>query len=340
MNVMCSTMKALVYEGPRSMNMREVAVPFLQSGEVLIRVGVAGICGSELSGYLGHNTLRTPPLVMGHEFAGTITAVGEGCNQLHVGDRVTANPLVTCGRCRDCLSGAANLCASRRLVGAGRPGAFAAYVAVPEINVYRLKDHVSFEEGAFVEPFACAVRVCRLAAVKPEHRMLIVGAGPIGLFVLQTAKVYGLHDVVVMDINRDRLEIVQELGGVPVGSLEELQALAPSRGFDVAVDAVGMDVTRQQCVEYARPGGRVVLSGLHAAESTLPINLAIRNELAMFGSFGYTPADFETALEWLTDNKVDLMPWTISAPLEQGQSCFEKLLSGPGKVAKILMNIS
>jgi threonine dehydrogenase-like Zn-dependent dehydrogenase len=340
MSLVDRTMKALVYEGPRSMNMREVPVPVLQAGEVLIRVEVAGICGSELSGYLGHNSLRKPPLVMGHEFAGTIAAVGEGCNQFGIGDRVTANPLVTCGRCRDCLSGAANLCADRRLTGAGRPGAFAAYVAVPEINVYELEDTMSFADGAFVEPFACAVRVCRLAALKPEHRMLIVGAGPIGLFVLQTAKVYGLHDVLVMDINRERLEIVQELGGVPVGSLDDLQALAPPRGFDVAVDAVGMDVTRQQCMEFARPGGRVVFCGLHAADSALPINLAIRNELAMFGSFGYTPNDFETALDWLTENKVDLLPWTISEPLEQGQSCFEKLLSGPGKVAKILLSIS
>jgi 2-desacetyl-2-hydroxyethyl bacteriochlorophyllide A dehydrogenase len=328
-------MKALMYEGPRSMNIRTVPIPAPQAGEVLIRVEVAGICGSELSGYLGHNSLRKPPLIMGHEFAGTVAAIGEGCVQIAVGDRVTANPLISCGRCRDCLSGAANLCVDRRLIGAGRPGAFAEYVTVPEKNVYRLKDSMSFADGAFVEPFACAVRVCRLATVKPEHRMLIVGAGPIGLFVLQTAKVYGLNNVAVMDINPDRLDIVRELGGIPVGSVNEL----PAQGFDVAVDAVGMDTTRQQCMEFTRPGGRIVFSGLHAAESVLPVNLAIRNELAMFGSFGYTPNDYETALDWLAE-KVDLKPWTLIEPLEKGQTCFERLLSSPGKVAKILLSIT
>jgi 2-desacetyl-2-hydroxyethyl bacteriochlorophyllide A dehydrogenase len=332
-------MKALVYEGPKMMNLREVPIPSPQVNEVLIKVEVAGICGSELSGYLGHNSLRKPPLIMGHEFAGTITAIGEGVKQFAIGDRVTANPLLSCGRCSDCLSGAANLCADRCLVGAGRPGAYAEFVTVPEINVYKLKDSLTFLDGTFVEPFACAIRVCRLAAASPEDRMLILGAGPIGLFVLQTAKVYGLTNIVVMDINKDRLEIVNKLGGVSVHSPEQLDAKKPPRGFNMAVDAVGMDITRQQCMQAAKPGGRVIFSGLHAADSVLPINLAIRNELVMHGSFGYTPNDFETALQWLSEGKVDLKPWTTVEPLENGQACFERLLSNPGKLAKILLKL-
>lgn len=337
---MADRMKALVYEGPRQMNMREVERPEPEPGEVLIRVGETGICGSELSGYLGQNSLRQPPLVMGHEFSGTVADVGGTAAHLEVGDRVTANPLVSCRKCMYCKSGQANLCAGRKLIGAHRPGAYAEYVTVPEENVYVLPENLSFSEGALSEPFACAVHVCRLVNVSPADRMLIVGAGPIGLLTLRTAIIFGLNEIVVMDLNEERLGIARELGGVAIRSLEELSGDSTTSSFDVAVDAVGADITRQQCIEATKPGGRVVFSGLHKAESTLPVNLTVRNELHLQGSFGYTPVDFELALQWLSEGRVDLTPWIMHASLVEGGACFEKLLTDPGKVAKILFEVS
>jgi 2-desacetyl-2-hydroxyethyl bacteriochlorophyllide A dehydrogenase len=336
---MADKMRALVYEGPREMNMREVERPEPEPGEVLIRVGEIGICGSELSGYLGQNSLRQPPLVMGHEFSGMIAEVDDTVASLEVGDRVTANPLVYCGRCKYCNSGQANLCVDRKLIGAHRPGAYAEYVAVPEENVYVLPENLSLSEGALSEPFACAVHVCRLVNVSPADRMLIVGAGPIGLLTLRTAIIFGLNEVVVMDLNEERLDIARELGGVAIRSLEELPEKSTDSSFDVAVDAVGADVTRQQCTEATRPGGRVVFSGLHETESMLPVNLTVRNELHLQGSFGYTPVDFELALQWLSEGRVDLTPWIMHASLVEGEACFEKLLTDPGKVAKILLKV-
>ena len=336
---MTDKMKALVYEGPRQMNMREVERPEPEPGEVLIRVGETGICGSELGGYLGQNSLRQPPLVMGHEFSGTVAEGGDTATRLGVGERVTANPLVSCDRCRYCKSGRANLCVDRELIGAHRPGAYAEYVTVPEENVYVLPENLSFSEGALAEPFACAVHVCRLVNVSPADRMLIVGAGPIGLLALRTATIFGLSEVVVMDLNEERLEIARELGGVAISSLEELSGDSTTSSFDVAVDAVGSGVTRQQCIEAARLGGRVVFSGLHEAESTLPVNLTVRNELHLQGSFGYTPVDFELALQWLSEGRVDLTPWIMHASLAEGGACFEKLLEDPGKVAKVLFEV-
>jgi 2-desacetyl-2-hydroxyethyl bacteriochlorophyllide A dehydrogenase len=333
------TMKALVYEGPKIMNIRQVPLPSLKEDEVLIQVERAGICGSELSGYLGHNSLRKPPLIMGHEFSGSIAAVGERVSRFQPGDRVTANPLVSCGVCEDCHTGHANLCSSRSLIGAGRPGAFATYVAVPERNVYRMPSGMEMDEAVLAEPFACAVHACRLAKLSPSDTLFIAGAGPIGLFMLQTAKVYGLERIVVSDLNLERLDIVRELGGIPVQSEQELKKESPGRGFTVTVDAVGIDVTRQQCIQMARPGGKVIFSGLHASDSLIPINTAIRNELVMIGSFGYNPIDFEWALKWIAEGKVDLKPWIMHASLEQGQECFDRLLSNPGKVAKILLTI-
>lgn len=334
-------MKALVYEGPSTMIMREVEKPVPGPDEVLIRVERVGICGSELGGYLGHNSLRKPPLIMGHEFSGVVAELGSegdawdsrtGKARLRQGDRVTANPLVSCGRCRACTTGAAQLCPDRKLIGAHRPGAFAEYVAIAEKNVYRLDDRLSFDEGAFAEPFACAVHICKLLRPLPTDRLLIMGGGPIGLLALQAAKVYGLQDIVVVDINEQRLEIARELGAVTWASV-------PEERFDAAIDAVGIELTRQACVESVRPGGRVIFTGLHEEASRLPINTIIRSEIRMTGAFAYHSDDFETALQWISEGRVSLSPWTQLAPLENGGACFETLIKNPGKVAKILLTL-
>jgi 2-desacetyl-2-hydroxyethyl bacteriochlorophyllide A dehydrogenase len=334
---MSHKMKALVYEGPRTMTIQEVNKPTPSEKEILIRVEKAGICGSELSGYLGHNSLRKPPLIMGHEFAGIIETTGNQVSRFAPGDRVTVNPLISCGQCRICRSGAAQLCKERALLGAHRPGAFAEFITVPESSAYKLDDHLTFADGTYAEPFACAVHICKLAHLSPADRLIILGAGPIGLFTLQAAHVYGLNHVVVIDLNEHRLEIARELGAIAVNRPEQLEPSLRNDGFDVAVDAVGMEITRSMCIEAVRPGGRVVFSGLHEANSKLPINLLIRNEVQMKGAFAYTPSDFEDALRWIREGKVHLAPWTIEAPLEEGSACFEKLITGPGKIAKILL---
>lgn len=331
-----TTMQALVYEGPKLMNMREQQIPELKEGEVLIRVEVVGICGSELGGYLGHNSLRKPPLVMGHEFSGEVVKLGQGVLRIALGERVTVNPLVTCKSCRHCLNGASQLCPTRQLLGAHRPGAFAEYIAVPESNVYALPANVSYEQGAFVEPFACAVHLCRIALLTPRDRLVIYGAGPIGLFVLLTAQVYGLQNIIVVDLNESRLEIAAEFGAIVVTDISKAEGVSMG-SFDIAIDAVGAGITRQLSIRAVRPGGTVIFTGLHEAEATLPINDMIRSEITTKGAFAYATEDFETALEWIGQERVNLMPWTEQFPIAEGGACFEKLINGPGKVAKILL---
>lgn len=328
------TMRALVYEGPRRVEMRRLPVPAAGDGEVLVRVAQAGICGSELSGYLGHNSLRKPPLVMGHEFSGIVAATGPGATRFAPGERVTVNPLVTCGECRYCRNGRSQLCGKRQLLGAHRPGAFAEYVTAPERNVHRLSDNMTMTEGTYVEPLACAVHVGRLLQAGPTDRLVVYGAGPIGLLAVQTALAYGLRDVVVVDLNESRLEIARELGALAAAGLSAGQW----GEFDAAIDAVGASATRQACVRAVRPGGRVVFTGLHEAESALPINDMIRNEIVALGAFGYSQEDFGTALSWIAQGRATLTPWTEVSPMENGGACFEKLIGGPGKVAKIVLD--
>jgi 2-desacetyl-2-hydroxyethyl bacteriochlorophyllide A dehydrogenase len=331
-----TTMKALVYEGPRVLQMREVPIPEIEPGEVLIRVSFAGICGSELGGYLGHNSLRKPPLIMGHEFSGIVSELGSATQGLAIGDRVTVNPLVTCGECRSCLQGETQLCAQRALLGAHHPGAFAQYVKAPSKNVFKLVEHVSEEAGAFAEPFACAIHICRLLQLSASDRLIIFGAGPIGLFALQAAKVYGLSDIVVIYLNEARLEIARELGATTVRSLDQLTSEQPII-FDAAIDAVGVTVTREHSIAAVRPGGTVVFTGLHEASSSLPVNDMIRSEITIKGAFAYSYEDFKLALQWIEEERVTMLPWTTMAPLENGQECFETLIQGPGKVAKYLL---
>jgi threonine dehydrogenase-like Zn-dependent dehydrogenase len=175
-------------------------------------------------------------------------------------------------------------------------------------------------------------------ALKPEDRLLVMGAGPIGLFALAAARTLGLREVVVADLNAERLRIAAELGGIPARGDEEIAALKPKEGFHAAVDAVGAASTRLRCVDSVRRGGRVGLTGLHEAETTLPINSIIREELKLFGAFAYSRNDFETALRWIAEGRIDLLPWTEHRPLEEGQISFEKLISGPGSIAKIMLH--
>jgi 2-desacetyl-2-hydroxyethyl bacteriochlorophyllide A dehydrogenase len=339
-------MKALVYEGPRQLNVRDVPEPELEPDEVMIKVVFSGICGSELSGYLGHNSLRQPPLIMGHEFSGAIVELGPQAARLKpglaVGQRVTANPLIYCGSCRACLTGRHNLCRQRQLLSAHRPGSYADFVKIPGQQVYPLPDQLSLEHGALTEPVGCAVRAVKLADCAALDTLLITGLGPIGLLSLQVAQSFGLTRIFATDTDPHRRAIGQQCGARVLNPLAEnvidiVRAETDGIGADAAIDAVGLAITRQQCIEAVKPGGVVVLVGLHDEESQIQSNLVIRKEVNLRGSFAYTPTDFEDALNWLAAGQVRIDPWLLKAPLADGRDCFERLLAEPGAVAKILL---
>lgn len=339
-------MRALVWEAPRSMVIREQAQPQPAPDEVLIHVSYAGICGSELSGYLGHNALRVPPLVMGHEFAGRLAALGADVAahrpDLRVGGAVTVNPLVTCGTCDVCRAGAPHLCAQRRLIGAHRPGAYAEYVAVPASTTIALPPDVSDRTGALAEPVAVAVHIAQVAGNVQNCAVLVVGAGPIGLLALQTLRMRGAGPVFVSDIAPERLEMAAELGAEALDARSTdvpaaVRAALGGRGVAVSVDAVGTTATRAACIAATQSGGAVVLSGLHEETGPIPAADVIRRELVLRGSFCYTHADFAEAVELLRTHTVRLDPWIVESPLDEGGAWFERLLGNPGPVSKVLL---
>lgn len=339
-------MRALVWEGPRRVVMREQVMPSPEPGDVLVRVAFAGICGSELSAYLGHNALRVPPLVMGHEFAGEVAALGEGAAErnpaLRVGTWVTVNPLISCGRCLYCRRGDQQLCPSRQLLGAHRAGGYAEYVAAPADQALPLPDGMSLATGALAEPVAVAVRVGQLAGDLAGQVTLVAGAGPIGLLVLQALQQRGAHRVFVSDLVAERRAMAEALGGEPldpravdvVGTVREA---TDGLGATVTVDAVGVAATRAQTIAATRNGGLVILSGLHEETGVIPAADAIRREITLRGSFAYSHTNFTDALERLARGIMLLDPWIVQADLAEGGLWLDRLVDAPGGEAKVLL---
>lgn len=340
-------MQALVWLGPRNMVQRAEPMPQLAAAEVLISVGAVGICGSELSGFLGHNSLRVPPLIMGHECAGQVVQVTEGTfatgEAAAVGARVTFNPLVVCGACDRCLASRSNLCRRRQLVGAHRPGAFAQYVAVPARQCYPIPGHLSLVAASLAEPLACSIRAVAHSKVKPQERLLILGAGPIGLCALAAAHAQGVEQIIVSDVDSRRLEFAQRWGAHYVINAREQDVVAFVQerypgGVDSVIDAVGATSVRTQAIRSVVPGGRVVLIGLHDEESVLPANYLIRQEIAVTGSFAYTDADFAKAVDFLARGIVKpSADWLEERPLSDGPSAFVELVDGQARAAKIVL---
>jgi threonine dehydrogenase-like Zn-dependent dehydrogenase len=344
------TMETLVWVGPRAMEMQQTPIPTLPPSEVLIEVSAAGICGSELSGYLGQNSLRKPPLVMGHEAAGRVVQVTGGTfvdgSKARVGARVTFNPLIVCGECDRCLAGGhSNLCRKRLLIGVNRPGAFARYVAVPAQQCYVLPETLSETTASLTEPLACSARAVKLTQVQPGQSLLILGAGPIGLFCLLAARAIGIERISVSDLSAPRLEVAKQCGAWQTINLREndllttLQQTAPA-GVDTVIDAVGADTTRAQAVQAVVPGGQVVFIGLHAESSPLAANYLVRQEVTIHGSFAYDESDFTHAFKLLSQGILSTAgTWLEERPLEAGAKSFAELVAGQVAATKIVLRV-
>ncbi len=338
-------MQALVWEGPRQMNLREVADPKPAADEVLIRVAFSGICGSELGGYLGHNSLRVPPLVMGHEFSGELVEFGENAQTINaalaVGQQVTVNPLISPPWSKAALKGRHNLTMPRNILGIHRPGSYAQYITAPASNVYPLPAGMSLEHAALTEPLACALRAAKLSGCTATDSVLITGLGPIGLLTLQVVKAMGVQQIFATDTDADRIAIGKHFGVQVLNPREDnvvkIVKEATGGGVDMAIDAVGATPTRRECLEAVIPGGKVIFTGLHDEESNIQANMVIRSEINIQGSFAYTPVDFEDAFAWLAAGRIEIDEWLVKAPLAEGGACFERLLGKPGPVAKILL---
>lgn len=310
-------MRALVFTAPGQVEMRDEPAPQLRAGEVLVTIEASGICGSELHGFRSLG-LRKPPLIMGHEFAGT-TADGE---------RVVVNPLVTCGWCPACLRGNSSVCASRQLMGVHRPGGFAEAAAVPSASLHRLPPGVDWTAAALIEPLANAVHAWRIAA--PQGPVAIVGAGSIGLVCLLVARQHSTGEIVVADPSAERRAVAKSLGATTVAALSETDG----SDFDTTFDAVGLPVTRAAALRQVRAGGTSVWLGLGSSDVAFDGNDLVRSEKRILGSFAYTAEDFGEAVA--LSSVVDL-GWGTAVPLSAAATTFMELADGRTDIIKAVL---
>jgi threonine dehydrogenase-like Zn-dependent dehydrogenase len=285
---------------------------------------------------------RIPPLVMGHEFAGTVTEVGEGVNEDLIGREVAVNPLSSDGTCPLCRAGYTNLCPNRKLIGIHSPGGFAEFVLAPVRNVYPLPEGVATRTGALAEPLANGVHAVRLADEPVEHAV-VIGAGTIGLMCLQAAVLDGIPEVSVVEPHEARREQALGLGAHAAyasgaEAREALEEPTEGLGADLVLDAVGAEVTRRMAVEeLLRPGGCVVFVGLHDDDTTLGFHGIVRGQLHLRGSYAFTAEDYEQALEWLVDGRAGIGELPPVLPLEEGPGAFADLVKGPSEQIKVFL---
>ena len=331
-------MRALVYLGPRRMELQEAPDPEPGPGEVVIRSAASAICGSDLHGFREATRRRIPPLVMGHETVGTIDAVGDGVDGVRPGDRVVLKPIVACGRCARCREGRTNLCTKGTLVGRDLTGGFAERFAVPATAAVPIDERVPDDVATLTEPLANAVHVAE-RGVRRDDTVLVIGAGPIGVLMARMATERGASAVFSTDRLASRLELARAQGAVPLDPndpLEELRSAVPD-GVDVVIDAVGLEATWAMALRAARSGGRVEAVGLGAPKGPVDFFAVAGKEIRITGSFGWTEPEFSRAVELIEGRAIHTTGWLTTMPLAEGQRAFEELVDGTDQFKVVLV---
>lgn len=288
-------MKALLLSEYSRLEVVDVPMPRPGPDDVLVKVEACGICGSDVHGYDGSSGRRIPPLVMGHEAAGVVASVGTSVTDLREGQHVTFDSTVYCGNCEFCRKGEVNLCEYREVLGVSTPdfrrqGAFAEYVVVPRRIVYSLPENLSFSDAAMIEPLAVAVHAVNLSQVPRDGSALVVGAGMIGLLVIQALREAGCTNILVSDIDGTRLDLAKELGATATINAKqtdvpaEVKRHTAGQGVDVALEAVGSTPTVRAAIESVRRGGTVTLIGNIAPSVEIPLQVVVSRQLRLQGT--------------------------------------------------------
>lgn len=337
-------MKAIVIPKPFEIEIRELPMPQVREGEALLKVRYVGICGADVASYTGNQPFTTYPRIPGHEFSAEIVTIPENDRGLKPGDIVTCNPYFNCGGCYSCQRGLVNCCTDNQTMGVQRDGAFCEYVAMPVERIYPGKG-LSAQELALIEPFSISQHAVSRAVLKPTDRVLIVGAGPIGLFALLAAR-KRVQSVAVADILDNRLALAKDYGadGVINTKTQDLAAFTAEftegNGFDVCIEACGAPETFLTCVEQAAFGANLILIGNGKRETTFLHSVLLKKELNVFGSRNALERDFRKNIDLVARGDADVMKMVSGVyPMEQAAEAFRALAHNDGTLAKLLIQI-
>jgi L-iditol 2-dehydrogenase len=341
-------MKALVLSEYKHLAIEESPKPQPADDELLIRIRACGICGSDVHGFDGSTGRRIPPIVMGHEAAGVIEAVGSGVRSFRIGDRVTFDSTVYCGDCFYCRRGQVNLCDRREVIGVSTPlfrrmGAFAEYVTVPERIAYALPDTMPFAHAALIEAASVAVHGASLTPLEPGDAAVVVGAGMIGLLTLQAIREAGAERVFVVDVDDTRLEMARGLGATETFNsktqnvVAEIQKRTEGRGADVALECVGITDAIGLAIESVRKGGAVTLVGNVAPKIELALQSVVSRQIRLQGSCA-SCGEYPECIAMMADGRIRVEPLISAvAPLEDGARWFQRLYDREPGLLKVVL---
>lgn len=341
-------MKALVYKGPEIVGLEDIDSPHPVADESLIRVRAVGVCGSDFEGFLGKTGRRTPPMVMGHELAATVEIPAKD-SKFKKGDTVVVQPKLYCGKCAFCRQGITNLCPGAEFFGVmSKNGGMAEYLAVPERCLHRVREDIEIQKACMTEPLAVAYRAAHQVpedTLRQAQYTVLVGAGTIGLLILQVVKLRGARNIIVSDMSDYRLDIAKNLGADYTINpqkddfLARIQEITQNEMADVAFEAVGFGASVSQAHSALKNRGTIVWVGL--AQQTIEINMhrVVTAELNVIGSFLYSEADFINSLKLIESGEIQLNQIiTRAVDLEKGAEAFKDLQNNKdGRVIKIIL---
>ena len=338
-------MKAIKIIEPFKVEIDDIPMPEVKEGEALLKIKYCGICGADVASYTGNQPFTTYPRIPGHEFSAEIVEIPKNDRGLKAGDIVTCNPYFNCGECYSCRRGIVNACTDNQTMGVQRDGSFCEYVAMP---VERIIDGrgLSAKELALIEPFSISCHALSRAEIKKGDNLLIVGAGPIGLFALIKAKSMGAR-VMIADLLDSRLALAEKYGADRIVNTKNEDIVKASEEFtngdmfDVCVEACGLSVTFLNCIDCAATGANIILIGNGKRETTFLHSILLKKELNVFGSRNAFTKDFVELIDLVKEGKADVLKMVSGVyDMDDAQTAFEKLANNDGSLAKLLIKMN
>jgi (R,R)-butanediol dehydrogenase/meso-butanediol dehydrogenase/diacetyl reductase/L-iditol 2-dehydrogenase len=342
-------MKALLMEEYKKLKYTDVPDPVIETGrDILVKVKAVSICGSDVHGFDGSTGRRKPPIIMGHEAAGEVAAVGKDVTRYKLGDRITFDSTLYCGKCFYCQNGQMNLCDDRMVLGVScdeyrRHGAFAEYVVVPEHICVPLPQDLVYEEAAMTEPAGVAAHAFRLTPVGLNDTVAVVGTGLIGLLLLGVVKASSSGKLIALDTDENRRQVARERGAdaafdpMDKGLMGKIREMTGGRGVDRAFEAVGATAPIQTAVSIVRKGGSVTLIGNVSPTVEIPLQSVVTRQISLIGSCAIG-GEYPIVLEMIARKKIDAASLiSKKAPLSEGQLWFDKLYNREDKLLKVVL---
>lgn len=340
-------MKQLIMISPGKLVYQEVEIPSIKENEVLLKMKYIGVCGSDIHVNHGKHPYTSYPVIQGHEVSAEIVKIGKEVKDFKIGDRVTVQPQVVCGKCYQCLHDDYNICDNLKVMGFQTTGMASEFFAVDSSKLLLLPDGVNFEKGSMIEPLAVAVHAIKRGGDIKGKKVIVLGAGPIGNLVAQSAKGMGADSVIITDISDHRLKVAKKCGidfCINTNKDNITDVIVEKFGSnkaDIIFECVGINTTTDQAINNARKGSKIIIVGVFGDLASVNMGLIQDRELTLIGTLMYKKEDFEKAIELINEKKVNLDELISNKfKFEEYKQAYDYIDQWKDKIMKVLIEIN